>query len=215
MYWRNCGSNCPRSWALIARSTRGSALIGPGPIRSRGAGLMSSGMGMLLQPVAGDVDAPRDPDLLAAHVLEKALERSEAPGTADEPAVQAHRHHARRAVAFLVQDVEGILEIREKLVARVEALRRGEAHVVRVEGVGHDELSLSVARVVPRQVVVVVVGVVDKAAILHHELTRIRAGAAGVPAERALAGELAMDLDRALHVLALDCLRHILVVDPA
>src|SRR5215510_9615086 len=76
------------------RVLRGSALIGPGPIRSRGAGLTSSGMGMLLQPVAGDVDAPRDPDLLAAHVLKKALERSEAPGTADEPAVQAHRHHA-------------------------------------------------------------------------------------------------------------------------
>src|SRR6185295_16070318 len=99
MYARNCGSNWPRSWALIARSTRGSALIGPGPISSRGAGLRSLipslPMGVVLQPVPGDVDAPGDPDLLAAHVLEEALERGEPPGPAGKPAVQPHRHHAR------------------------------------------------------------------------------------------------------------------------
>src|ERR1044071_4906986 len=229
MYWRNCGSNCPRSWALIARSTRGSALIGPGPISSRGAGLMSCitslFMRMVLQPVASDVDAPRDPDLLAAHVLEKAFERSKPPGAADEPAVQADRHHARRAVAFLVEDVEGVLEIGEELIARVEPLGRGEAHVVRVQRIRDDELRLAalvpVPRVVPRQVVAVVVGVRDEAgvvaeaAVLRHELARIRAGAAGVPAERALAGELAVNLDRALHVLALERFRHVLVIDPA
>src|SRR5689334_17875876 len=218
MYCRNCGSNWPRSWALIARSTRGSALIGPGPISRRGAGLMSCmtslSMRMVLQPVACDVDAPRDPDLLAAHVLEKALERGEPSRTADEPAVQADRHHARRAVAFLVEDVEGILEIGEELVARVEPLGRGEAHVVRVQGIRDDELRpaalVPVTSVVPRQVVAVVVGVVDEAAVLHHELARIRAGAPGVPAERALAGELLVNLDGALHVLALERLRHIL-----
>src|SRR5262245_63688805 len=126
MYWRNCGSNWPRSWALIARSTRGSALIGPGPISSRGAGLRSLiaslAMGMVLQPVPSDVDAPRHPDLLAAHVLEKTLERCKPSRAADEPAVQAHRHHARAAVAFLVEDVEGVLEICEELVARVAPL---------------------------------------------------------------------------------------------
>src|ERR1041384_2875476 len=186
MYWRNCGSNCPRSWALIARSTRGSALIGPGPISSRGAGLMSCitslFMRMVLQPVASDVDAPRE-------------------------------------VAFLVEDVEGVLEIGEELIARVEPLGRGEAHVVRVQRIRDDELRLAalvpVPRVVPRQVVAVVVGVVDEAAVLRHELARIRAGAAGVPAERALAGELAVNLDRALHVLALERFRHVLVIDPA
>src|SRR3954466_10085035 len=102
MYSRNCGSNCPRSCALIARSTRGSALIGPGPIRSRGAGLISSSMGMVLQPVTCDIDAAREPDLLSAHVFQKLLERFEASGAADQPAMQAHRHHARRSLAFFV-----------------------------------------------------------------------------------------------------------------
>src|SRR5688572_29612284 len=101
MYCRNCGSNWPSSWALIARSTRGSALIGPGPISSLGAGLMGSAMRMLLQPVLGDIDAAREPHLLAAHVFQEALERSEPPGPAHEPAVQAHRHHARGSRALV------------------------------------------------------------------------------------------------------------------
>src|SRR4026209_2846720 len=203
MYSRNCGSNWPRSWALIARSTRGSALIGPGPISSRGAGLISrvngSFMGMVLQPVARDVDAACDPDLLAAHGLEKTLERCKAPRAAGEPAMQAHRHHARRTVAFVVEHVECVLEIGVELVAGIEALGGGQAHGVSVQGVGYDELRFAVALVVPGEIVAVVVGVVDEAAVLHHQLARIRAGAPGVPAERPLAGEPAMDLDRALH----------------
>src|SRR5688572_15984548 len=101
MYSRNCGSNCPRSWALIARSTRGSALIGPGPISSLGVGLSSSNMRVVLQPVTGDIDSASEPHLLAAHVLQEPLERCEAPRAADQAAMQADRHHARRARAFL------------------------------------------------------------------------------------------------------------------
>src|SRR4051812_5646553 len=226
MYSRNCGSNWPRSWALIARSTRGSALIGPGPISSRGAGLsspipslLSLLIGMVLQPVAGDVDAAGDPDLLAAHILEEALERGEAPGPADKPAVEADRHHPRHALAFVVEDVKGILEVGEELVAGVESLGRGETHVVRVERIGHHELRLAAfvpePGVVPGKVVVVVVGIVDEPAVLDDELARVRAGAPGVPAERTLAGESAVDLDRAPHVLALDRFGHLPVIDPA
>src|SRR6187402_358967 len=151
MYSRNTGSNWPSSGRLITASTRGSALIGPGPISRRSGGSTRLIIWMLLQPVLRDVDTAGDPDLLASHVLEEALERGESAGPADQPAVQADRHHA----AFLgIQDVEAVLEVVEEVVARVEALRGGEAHVVRVERVGHDELRFSVARVVPRQVVV-------------------------------------------------------------
>src|SRR5687768_659395 len=108
MYWRNCGSNCPSSCALIARSTRGSALIVPGPMSRRGAGLISSTMGMVLQPVTRDVDATGEPDLLAAHVSQEALEGLQAPRPAEQAAMHADRHHARCALAFLVEDVEGV-----------------------------------------------------------------------------------------------------------
>src|SRR6186713_1411524 len=103
MYWRNTGSNWPRSGALITRSTRGSALIGPGPISSRCGGSMGSTMGMVLEPIPGNVDAARNPGALAPYVLDEALERRHAPGTADQAAVQADRHHA---VALGVQHVE-------------------------------------------------------------------------------------------------------------
>src|SRR2546421_1730756 len=100
MYSRNCGSNWPRSCALIARSTRGSALIGPGPISSRGTGLRSSTMGMVLQPVAGAVDSSGDPNLLSPDVLEKSLQRFEGARTSYPPAVGSPAHHA---LALLVQ----------------------------------------------------------------------------------------------------------------
>src|SRR5436305_2087840 len=157
MYSRNCGSNCPSSWALIARSTRGSALMGPGPMSRRGAGFRSakSGMRMVFQPVAGDVDAARHPDFaFGGKVSQETLEGSNASRAAGQPAMQPDRHHA---TAFGTQDVESVLEVLEELLAGIEALRGGEAHVVRVQRIGNDQLRLAVllgvAHVVPRQVV--------------------------------------------------------------
>src|SRR5439155_20789506 len=213
MYCRNCGSNWPRSCALIARSTRGSALIGPGPISRRGAGLICSAMGMVLQPVARDVDAARDPHFaFPARITQKALQRSEASRPADEAAMQADRHHAP---ALGMKNVERVLQVIEELLAGIEALRRREAHVVGVERIWNHELRLAIAKVVPRQIVVVVVGVVHEAAILDHQAPGVGAGAPGVPAERPLAGQAPLDLDRALHVLALGFDGHVLVVYPA
>src|SRR5688572_2374130 len=106
MYSRNFGSNWPSSGAAIACSTRGWALIGPGPISSRCGGSRSSNssaMGVMLKPVAGDVDAARHPDFLAPDVLQKPLERGNPPRTADQAAMQADRHHA---IAFGVQNIE-------------------------------------------------------------------------------------------------------------
>ena len=95
----------------------------------------------MADPVPGDVDAPRDPDLLVRRdVIEETRQRRGAPGTADEPAMQADRHHLRRGLAFRIERVESVLQIGEELVAGIEALRRGEAHVVGVERIGHDQL---------------------------------------------------------------------------
>src|SRR5919106_5482053 len=130
MYSRNCGSNWPRSCALIARNTRGSALIGPGPMRSRGRGFSSSTMRMVLHPVPRDVDAAGDPRLFSLHVLDESLERGQAPRAYDQPAVQPHRHHAP---AFGVEHIERIFQVIEELRAGIESLRSREAHVVRIE----------------------------------------------------------------------------------
>jgi hypothetical protein len=55
-----------------------------------------------------------------------------------------------------------------------------------------------------RQVVAVVVGVVEEAAVIGDQAAGVGGVAAGVPAERALAGELLDDLHADAHVLAFD-----------
>ena len=94
-------------------------------------------MRIVLQPEARDVDTPGDPCLLSPHGLEEALERGEAARAPDEPAVQSYGHHA---VLFGVEHVEGVLQIVEEVLPGIESLRGGEAHVVRIERVGDDEL---------------------------------------------------------------------------
>ena len=106
------------------------------------------------------------------------------------------------------------------MVGGVEALRPREAHVVGVERVGHDQLRhFRAARhfdVHPeRQVVAVVVGVVQEAAIFGDQTTRVRTVAAGVPAERPLAGHAFDRFHAEAHVLRFLLRRHVLIVDPA
>src|SRR5881394_1637889 len=128
MYSRNLGSNWPSSGFAIAASTRGWALIGPGPISSRGGGSRSSNsstMRVVLQPVARDVDATGDPHFLRFHMTNEFFQGGKTAWPAREPAVQPDRHHA---AAFGVEHVEGILEVVEELLSGIEALRGGEAH---------------------------------------------------------------------------------------
>ncbi len=106
------------------------------------------------------------------------------------------------------------------MVGGVEALGRGEAHVVAVQGIGHDQMvvldALAVGLPGPeRQVVAVVVAVVEEAALVEDQPPGVGAVAAGVPALGLLAVEALKDLHGALQMLALDVLGHFLVVNPA
>src|SRR3546814_12913728 len=93
--------------------------------------------------MAGDVDAPAEPDLLMTlGVFKKTLEGREAGRTADQAAVQADGKHLRRLAAFGIQHVEGILEVLEKIVALVETLDLSKAHVVGVQGVRNHQVRL-------------------------------------------------------------------------
>ncbi len=81
---------------------------------------------MVFVPVARDIEAPADPDVVArAHVVEEARQRRDAPRPADQAAVQPHRHHARRGRALGVERVEGVAQVGEEPVAGIEALGGG------------------------------------------------------------------------------------------
>ena len=178
-------------------------------------------VGMRLLPVAGDVDAARQPDLLMRlDVGNESLQRRDAAGAADQPAMQADIHHARPpGAALLVVRVERIPEIGEELVAGVEALRRREAHVVGVERVGDDELRphlVAVAVMIQpiRQFVVIGVGHIFEAAILGDKSHRVGGRASGVPAGRPLSCHLGVQSDRRLQVAPLVLDLVVAVVDP-
>src|SRR5437764_6669198 len=95
-----------------------------------------------------DVDAAREPDaLMPGGVVDKAFERGGAARPPGEATMQPDRHHARPRLALAIENVEAVLQIGEELITRVEALRRREAHVVRVEGIGDDQLRLAAGAV--------------------------------------------------------------------
>ena len=75
---------------------------------------------MVFVPMTRDVEPRARPDLLVVlYVVQETLKRGKASGASCEPAVQTHRHHLRPIRAFGVQDVEGVLEVGEELIARV------------------------------------------------------------------------------------------------
>ncbi|KOT01469.1 hypothetical protein DM50_2834 [Burkholderia mallei] len=175
----------------------------------------------MLAPVPRDLDAARDPHaIVPLDVIEKALQRAKAPRPAEQAAVHADRHHLGRFVAFLVQHVERVAQIVEEMIGGVEALRRRETHVVRVERVRDDQLRHARAArhldVHPeRQIVAVMIGVVQEAAVLGDEPMRVRTVAARIPAERAHARHALDRLHSEPHVLGFVLGRHVLIVNPA
>ena len=165
--------------------------------------------------MAGDVEPGRNPDaVMAKGIVDESRERERASGPPDEPAVQADAQHLRRDVAFGVERVERILEISVELVARVEALGRGEAHVVGVERVGRHQLRPARSREPVRQVVGVSVGAIDEAALLHAKPYGVDRRPALIEAERAGAGDLGVHAHRLGDMERLDFGRRVAIVDP-
>ena len=151
---------------------------------------------MTRDPMPRDVDAPAYPDaVVPLDVIEEAAQPGEAAGPSQQPAMHADREHLRALLALGVQDIERVAQIGEELVAGVEALRqwrtacrwcRARTGTTRC---GCATPSAVVTVGPERQVVAVVIGIVQKAAVLDDEAPRVRAVAAGVPADRCRAGD--------------------------
>ena len=121
----------------------------------------------------------------------------------------------RPAVPRSVQPVERVAAVGEELLAGAEVAAALQAAVVGVEAVGDDEVAATRDFGPVGQVVVVGVAVVEEAADLDHQAARVRAGAAGVPADGPAADQPRDGFDVVAHVGALEVFRHELVVDPA
>src|ERR1700741_120221 len=94
-----------RGWARLTYCWRSSSNMS-GRVRVRGA------------PVASDLDAPAEPDVLVGErMLQEPLEPGELARPPGEPAVEPDRHHLRPLLAFRVKHIERVAQIVEELVA--------------------------------------------------------------------------------------------------
>jgi len=68
-------------------------------------------------PMARDIDAAAKPDpIVAAHMIEKFDQADGARRAADEAVVQADRHELWVLGALLVQQIEAVAQILEKII---------------------------------------------------------------------------------------------------
>lgn len=167
-------------------------------------------------PVVSDIDSAANPDIFKAlHVVQEPGEGGGATGASGEAAVEADAHHFGSGFAFVVQHVEGVAEVGEELVAAVEPLVGGEAHIVVVEGVGDDEVGAIVVVDPVGQVIGIAIGIVEEAPFFDDEAARVGAQTALVKAEGTAACDLGVDGDRLLNMLSFGRFPDVLIVDPA
>ena len=173
-------------------------------------------MGMCRPPVARDIDPPCQPDaVVPLHMVEELHQPGKPRRPADKPAMQPHRQHFRRRLAFGIERVESVDQIGGELVAGMEPLRRREAHVVGVERIGDDQVRALGLGAPERKIVRIIVGVIEEPAFGGDKPPRVLGCPSGVPAERAFAADAAVDLDGALKMLRLLGFAHAVIIDPA
>ncbi len=142
-------------------------------------------------PVSGYVDAAAPPDIIEGPgITNKTFHCSEASGPARQAAMQPHRHHARSSRTFRVEHIKTVFQVLVKLLAAVETLGRGEAHVIHIQCVGDDQVGAAVTGVPPRQIVVVIICIVEETTFFNDQPACVGAAAPGIPAKRALAATI-------------------------
>src|ERR1700681_421188 len=134
-----------------------------------------AGEGMPCRPVPGNVQPPRDPDsFMALDIVEEAREAGRPRRMADQAHMEADRHHLRLSCAFRVEHVEGVLMPRE-IIGRRSEETGAELAVIVDERIGNDQMRLAVDDFPIGQFVVVRVGIIEEAALLHHEPAGVHA----------------------------------------
>ena len=170
---------------------------------------------MFLPPMLGDVAPGAKPHSVApACIFEKLDQPSRPGGTPDETIMKIDRHHLGVFGAFLVEQVETVHHVTRESVRGAESRIAVEAVVVGLEGARNHEV-VSPAELDPeRKLVTQIVAVVQEAAVLDQQPTRVVARPTVEPAERRLAGELRDSLDGEADMIALGFLVDLEIIEP-
>src|SRR5262249_54865869 len=114
-----------------------------------------------------------------------------------------------------VEKIERVDHVAGEIVRTTEAGIAIEPVVVGLERIGNDEMAAASDLHPIGELVVESVAVIEEAAGLHQKFAGVLAWPSVEPADRRTAGKLANAFDREPDVLALGCLVHVVVVDPA
>jgi len=119
-----------------------------------------------LDPVVRDVDTPGNPDIrFGHHVVQESLKSRCTGRMTHHSIVEADRHHLRMGRAFLVRHIERISDEGELIVPGVYPPHHLSIFVC--QRVRDDAMRLAVDCSPKRQLVDVIVTVVEKPAMLH------------------------------------------------
>mmetsp|Transcript_18399 Transcript_18399/g.29789 ORF Transcript_18399/g.29789 Transcript_18399/m.29789 type:complete len:294 (+) Transcript_18399:2406-3287(+) len=158
-------------------------------------------MWMMLRPMGRNISPPRTPHtFMPPHIFDKAAQCLHPPRPAHQTAMQTHRHHRRPAFdTFGIKRIKGIAQIGIELIACIEPLRRGKAHVVAIQRIRDDQL-IALARLGPIGQIVII-GVTDPVkAQLRRQSHRVLRRAAGIPTLGRGTGHLRVQLNGGLHI---------------
>jgi hypothetical protein len=134
---------------------------------------------------------------------------------AKEAHMHPHIHHLGGVAPFFIQEVKSLSQDGEEVLSTPQ-IRRAPLQIVVGERVRHDQMGTAFCDHIVRELVGVAVAVIEKAALLHDQASRVDArSVAAVPAKRTLPDCSLEALDRSADVLAFGRLVELEVLDPA
>ena len=152
---------------------------------------------------------------MALHMIKEFLQPGKTGRPPDKTAMQPYRHHLWGGIALGIQRIECINQIGGKLVPGMKALCRGKAHVVGVQRIGDNQMRAVGLATPERQVIGIVICIIQKAAFLGDKHARMLRCAARIPAQRAGAADGCVDVDGLLQMRPLLIHGHAVIIDPA
>ena len=143
-------------------------------------------------PVMRNINAACKPHIrMGFCIFHKPTQGRHATGTTDQTAMQPDGHHfGRSRLPLGIKRIKRILEVIEKLVARVEPLRRGKAHIIGIQRIGYDQLIAPLNRHPIGQIIIIGVGNIIKPALLRDQGDRVDRTAPRIPSARTFACHL-------------------------
>src|SRR4030081_1266718 len=152
---------------VVAQLPSPTSVRGSSANRTRVTSLLDiqSPIRVVVQPPLRDLSSGREPHAgKLLRVGDELVQRTDPARAADHPAVQPDRHHLRILLRLVVEHVETVLEVLQKLPLSARAVRLPEPEVVDIGGIRNHQVPLTFDAYEIGNVVVVSIAIVEKAA---------------------------------------------------